>query len=316
MTTPPALPPDHGLRGYNGLPLPVVPEETLESIRRRHGLGMRPIRLQPWSGAMNTIYELGDDLLLRVPMTIPEAVSCILAEALVLPMLDRHGIRAPRLVVADETHDLLDVPYTIYERLHGISMDWWEAQNSGDPGLYEQIGRELAVLHSTVLSVPDHGDRLRVPQRSDPEELLGLARLPRDARIWIEQAFERLRPAVEAFDEPPVFLHSDVRPGNTVVDGHFLVGLIDWGSAGWGDPVLDFSALWVWALPAALRGYREVAPLAGDDSAEARILWDHLVRVLMLEGAIDVLRGIDWIVHSSDGIPPWVRDWLPRPPPT
>lgn len=302
------------MQGYNGLPLPTVPEEVLADIARRHGLGSLPIRRQPWAGAMNTVYELGDDLMLRVPMNIPEATSCILAEAVVLPMLERHGIRAPRLLVADETLELLEVPYTIYAKLHGRSLDWRETDTVSEPELYQAIGREIATIHHRIRDFPDHQGRLRKPQRSDPEALLRLARLPRDARIWIESAFDRLRPAVSGFGGGTRFLHADVRPGNMVVDDGALVGFIDWGSAGWGDPALDFSALWAWAVPVALRGYREVCAMEDDETAEARILWDHLVRVLYLEGAIDVLRGVDWIVHSADGVPPWIKEWLPVPP--
>jgi aminoglycoside phosphotransferase (APT) family kinase protein len=302
------------MRGYNGLPLPSVPEPVLHELLRKHGLGSLPIRRQPWSGAMNAIYELGESLMLRVPMDIPEATSCILAEAVVLPMLEGRGISVPRLVVADESLELVGVPYTIYERLPGSSLDWRETEHPFEPAIYEEIGRELATIHHAVGEFADRG-RLRVPRRSEPDDLLRLVRLPREARTWIEAAFERMRPAVESFDAQPRFVHADVRPGNVVVDEGSLVGLIDWGSAGWGDPALDFAALWVEAVPAALRGYREVAPLDEDETAECRILWDHLVRVLLLEGAIDVLRGIDWIVRSVDGTPQWVREWLPGPPP-
>jgi hypothetical protein len=50
------------MQGYNGLPLTTVPERVLADIARRHGLGSLPIRRQPWSGAMNTVHERGDEL--------------------------------------------------------------------------------------------------------------------------------------------------------------------------------------------------------------------------------------------------------------
>ena len=299
--------------GYNHLPLPDVAPDTIDAILATHGIDSSEVRLQLWSGAMNTIYEVGDELMLRVPMAIPEATRCIVEEAEVLPVLADHGIAAPRLVAYDDSRTHLDVPYTIYRRLQGISMDWWEVEHALSADLYREVGRELAVLHTSVTHVPDESV-LATPRTLDPDPVLAIPRLPLTARRWIESAFDRLRPLVDRSVETR-FLHAEVRPGNAVVDDGRLVGLIDWGSAGWGDPAVEFHALWVPAVPHALAGYREVAPLVDDDGAEARILWDHLSRVLGLEGAIDVLRGIDWVMGSSEGTPDWIRDLLPGPPP-
>jgi len=294
--------------GYNRLPLPVVRPHVLEAIVRRHGLASLPIHRQPWSGAMNSLYELGNDHLLRVPLDIPQATRCIVEEAQVLPLLERHGIEAPRLVAFDDTRELIDVPYTIYRRVHGQSMDWWEVHNAGSPDLYRAIGAELATVHSRVTEFPGLPEILTTPSRSDPTALLSIPRLPLTARRWIERCLDHLRDVVD--DQPsPRFLHADVRPGNTIVRDGQLAALIDWGSAGWGDPALEFSALWVWAIPSALEGYRSVSDL--DERAEARIVWDHLIRVLDLEAAIDVLRGVDWVVASAACAPEWMRPWLP-----
>jgi hypothetical protein len=60
------------------------------------------------------------------------------------------------------------------------------------------------------------------------------------------------------------------------------LALIDWGSAGWGDPAWDFAGVPLRAVPWMLAGYRQVAPLDGDETAEARILWRHLQLALFL----------------------------------
>jgi hypothetical protein len=57
--------------------------------------------------------------------------------------------------------------------------------------------------------------------------------------------------------------------------------VIDWGSAGWGDPARDFSGIPLRAVPFLLEGYREVRPPAGDATLEARILWCHLQLALL-----------------------------------
>ena len=62
------------------------------------------------------------------------------------------------------------------------------------------------------------------------------------------------------------------------------LALIDWGACGWGDAAHDFAGIPLRAVPFMLEGYREVAPLPEDETAEARILWRHLQIALYLLG--------------------------------
>ncbi len=70
------------------------------------------------------------------------------------------------------------------------------------------------------------------------------------------------------------FLHGDTQATNLLVhpDSLAYLALIDWGGCGWGDPALDFSGMPLRAVPAVLAGYREIAILPDDETAEARML--------------------------------------------
>jgi aminoglycoside phosphotransferase (APT) family kinase protein len=51
-----------------------------------------------------------------------------------------------------------------------------------------------------------------------------------------------------------VFVHGDLGAEHILVDGQGrLAAVIDWGDAGWGDPLGDFVGLWAWAGDAATR---------------------------------------------------------------
>ena len=130
------------------------------------------------------------------------------------------------------------------------------------------------------MSGPD--GRLDEPGRTvDAEPLLRAAvdegAIHRDNARTLEQWLDGLRDAVVGAAGYRRFLHDDVQPANVMADRGDYRALIDWGDAGWGDPALDFRTLPARAVAVALAGYRQVAPLDGDDSAEQRIWWDHLL---------------------------------------
>ena len=101
--------------------------------------------------------------------------------------------------------------------------------------------------------------------------------LSEDLHTWLRSLIVRLAPAVQGARGYRRFLHDDASPANVMVDRGSFAALIDWGDAGWGDPALEFRCLPTRAVPHALAGYREVAPLDGDETAEARILYDHVM---------------------------------------
>jgi aminoglycoside phosphotransferase (APT) family kinase protein len=59
-----------------------------------------------------------------------------------------------------------------------------------------------------------------------------------------------------------------------------LLAIIDWGDAGWGDPRLDFAAMPLAAVPAALDGHEEEAPGLLGALPEARVAWSKLIDVV------------------------------------
>jgi len=73
------------------------------------------------------------------------------------------------------------------------------------------------------------------------------------------------------------FIHDDVSPMNIMcTTAGELLAIIDWGDAGWGDPTLDFAAMPLGAVPAALAGHEEEAPGLLGAFPEARVAWHKL----------------------------------------
>ncbi len=74
------------------------------------------------------------------------------------------------------------------------------------------------------------------------------------------------------------FVHNDLHAMNVMCRPReaSLSALIDWGDAGWGDPVLDFAAVPVEMMAAALEGYGTANQRRLGAFPEARIIWSKL----------------------------------------
>ena len=257
---------------------PDLAADILAAIAARHGLGRRRFTRLASTGIVNTIYAVGDDLVLRVPARTEEGLSDTLTESVAVPVAVHAGVRTPALVVFDESYELLDVPYAIYERVHGVSLGQLAPSPAVMERVYRETGRDLARLHERAVDCPDPLARLDTPQPSDAravlEGLIAAGRVEAAHARSIARWLDRLEPLQQA-PESRKLLHDDAHPYNIMVrpeTGEYLA-LIDWGDAGWGDPVLEFCSVPLEAMPAMLAGYREIAPLPADATAEARIVW-------------------------------------------
>jgi aminoglycoside phosphotransferase (APT) family kinase protein len=262
-----------------------VSAEALHAIAARHGLGVETFSRLPPVGITNAIYGLGDDFVLRVPRNHPNSIACILREAVAVPAARRAGVKTPALVAFDDGREILPVPYAIYERVHGETLGLLGLEPRDTPAAYHALGRDLALLHSRV-SENDPAGRLEPDRALDPrpwpEQLATDGYFSSVEARWLTAWLDRLAPAALA-PLPPRFLHGDTQATNLMVQPGSLeyAALIDWGDARWGDVAIDFAGMPLRAVPAVLAGYREVAPLEGDATAEARILWFHLLLALM-----------------------------------
>jgi hygromycin-B 7''-O-kinase len=285
---------------WDDAPFPALSEDQLRAIIDRHGLGApsSSMRRLPSTGVVNTVYVLGDRFVLRVPKDLPQALADVYTESVAAPTARAAGVQTPALAVFDDSRDLLDVPYTVYERVEGQSL-----LSVGDPRdldpLWRDVGRDLATLQHAVTSCPDRLDRLDTPGRFTSFDRL-LDVLVRDGVLhvdnarWFESVLARLAPVAVVGDTFHRFVHDDVQPANVMARDGAYAALIDWGDAGWGDPALDFRYLPLRAVPAAVAGYREVAPPDGDETFDGRIVWDHLTHALWALGRAPAPHRLEW----------------------
>ena len=267
---------------------PPISSETLEAICERHELSAEEISRLDDAGIFNAIYLVGNEYVLRVPRDAPPFVAAIHKESVAVPAARAAGVRTPALVAFDDSLDLLPVPYAIYERVHGETLGALDLGPEATPGVWHEVGRDLAMLHEGVDEYGPVGglecESLPDP-RPVPEELASAGHFTSEEARWLSGWLDLLAPLALA-PLPRRFRHGDLQTSNVMVrpGPPTYLALIDWGACGWGDAAYDFAGIPLRAVPFMLEGYRGVAPFPEDETAEARILWRHLQIALYLLG--------------------------------
>lgn len=296
--------------------VPVSPG-TASAIAARHGLGEGHFSRLPDTGIINAVYLLGDHLVLRVPRDHPAHVAQARAEAAAIPAARAAGVRTPQLVAYDEECDLLPVPYLVVERVWGQALSELDLDPGETGEVWRDVGRDLGRLHARAEAAGPLGDQWVCP---DPRELV----VQRAADGWFTTLEARWlgawldRLAVTALPAPPVerLVHRDAQATNIIIGSSgAYTAILDWGCAGLGDPAWDCFGMPLRAVPFLLEGHREVAPLDGDETAEARILWRHLQWSLacLPRGAVP---GQSWGERPLAWLLEVLRFFLEDPPPS
>ncbi|MFF9283218.1 aminoglycoside phosphotransferase family protein [Streptomyces griseosporeus] len=221
-----------------------------------------PVRRVASSGTENAMFRLGADLVVRLPR-YPGAVADVEHEQRWLPRL------APLLPVP--------VPEPVGRGVPGEGFPWpWSVLRWLDgrnpvagaveepEALAEDLGAFVAALRRVDAAGPP-GYRGGPLHTRDDSTRAAVAELGDrvDARAVTALWEEALR--APAHSGPPVWAHGDLMPGNVLVRDGRLSAVIDFGTAGTGDPAVDLIAAW-YLLPAPARpAFRKAV---GCDDAE------------------------------------------------
>jgi Ser/Thr protein kinase RdoA (MazF antagonist) len=146
-----------------------------------------------------------------------------------------------------------------------------------------------------------------------PDELASAGYFTAEEAGWLSGWLDLLAPFALA-PLPRRFRHGDLQTTNVMIipDPPTYLALIDWGACGWGDAAHDFAGIPLRAVPFMLEGYREVAPLPEDATAEARILWRHLQISLYLLGR-PPQPGLSWAERPAAMLLEIMRFFLGSP---
>jgi aminoglycoside phosphotransferase (APT) family kinase protein len=227
-------------------------------VRSQHPDLISPLIVQVSSGFDNTIWRLGDDMVVRLPRR-QVAVSLIENEQRWLPLLAaRLPLTVPTPVRIGRSSETFAWPWTIATWIEGMP------GNEVSPEILAcaaaPLGAFLRALHHDAPSdapsnifrsepLATHEERFRgrldeVGDAVDQEDVL---------QIW-ETSLH-----VDGWNAARQWIHGDPHPANLIFNEEALVGVIDFGDLCAGDPATDlaggFLALPYEALATFLHAY-------------------------------------------------------------
>jgi len=202
-----------------------------------------PVRSVAAQGTVNALFRIGDDLVARLPL-VPADDARGRLEAEAAAAAELHGrtrFATPEPVAIGEPGPGYPLPWSV--------QTWLPGSVATPDGQSEAFAHDMAEFIAGVRGVDTRGRSFDGDNRG--------GHLP-DHDAWMETC---LRNSEGVLDVPPLrrlwaafrelpreggdgMTHGDLIPGNVIVDGGRLAGVIAVGGLGAADPALDLVAAW------------------------------------------------------------------------
>ena len=241
------------------------------------------------TGKYNTSYFVqadGEEMVLRIAPS-PDAVFCFYERGMMKQepglhavLRERTAVPVAKVVVFDESHEILPRDWLLMERLPGVPLS--DGPPCDPDRILEETGRCLAQVHAVTADAYGYlGEHHPMePQATWPVafRVMWTSLLADCAAVGhydardVEHLTRLLDERLAVFDRPVAasLLHMDIWSQNLLVGpGGGLSGIVDWDRALWGDPEIEFAVLDYCGMsrPAFWRGYGRER----DTSPEARV---------------------------------------------
>lgn len=244
------------------------------------------------AGTDNAMYRLGDELVVRLPR-LPWGARQVGKELRWLPHLaPRLPLEVPVPVGRGEPGEGYGLPWSVLRWLDGDNAH--DAPPADQAATARQLGAFVVSLRRIdatggpasfrggPVAANDEGVRAAIGDLAVGDAEFGDLGVDAGAATALWEEVVRL----PQWAGPPVWVHSDLLPGNLLVRDGRLSAVIDFGGLGVGDPACDLLSAWTVLSPGSRGIFRDAA--AVDDATWARgrgwalafgLMADHYYRV-------------------------------------
>lgn len=193
-------------------------------------------------GTDNAMYKLGDDKLVRLPRTKRSSFN-IEKELTWLPRLGPHlPLSIPNIIGNGTPDKNYPFPWLVCEWLDGTNPD---KKNMIDEHI---AATDLAGFVKAMQKIQPNGGpncrRGKALSACDDEVKRSIPLLNElySKKILNDLWISALK--VPQWEKEPVWIHGDLHAGNLLVKNRKIIGVVDWGLAGIGDPACDMMVAW------------------------------------------------------------------------
>jgi len=206
------------------------------------------------NGQFNDILVINDKIIFRFPKTMREAGKMVTECAVLWSLQGRLPLPIPDPIYRSEMGEAIGHVFMGYHMLPGVPL-WPQTLHAiHDETQLQHLADQLATFLRALHATPAEALEVKLPDFRGCEEWQELYERFRDklfrymrpgARAWTTRHFEEFLSDPHNCDYTPAFIHGDFGPSNILYDAgtRSISGIIDFSSAGWGDPATDFAAI-------------------------------------------------------------------------
>jgi aminoglycoside 2''-phosphotransferase len=191
-------------------------------------------------GLMNTVFIVNDDVVFRFAKDT-YGVRALATERRVLDLIRGHvGLQVPAPFYASE--DCMAYPLL---RGEPVTRAWLAGlTDDAQQAVADQLGGFLRALHQTPVSdnfptTPAPSTQDRWQHNYERTQALVYPLLLKHQIAWVECLYAEALGDASFFNYAPCLVHADLAPYHLLHDETKLTGVIDFGTAGLGDPATD-----------------------------------------------------------------------------
>ncbi len=198
------------------------------------------------SGHDNRTFHLGSKMVVRLPSS-PAYAAQIEKEAAWLPVLQKNlslPISCP--VALGKPTDSYPFPWSVNCYIQGETASDQNIPHMGSFAAELSIFlKELQEISTEGAPLPGKHNFFRGASPIVYHQQVE-AVLKQPDKDWPVPVIKRIweRAIASEWQNPPVWLHGDIAPGNLLVQNGHLCGVIDFGIMGIGDPACDYAMAW------------------------------------------------------------------------